>query len=95
MSTFLIAQLTVHDPAGIEDYVAQVVPVVAEFGGRYVLAGPVEDELEGATGRHLTAVIEFDDRAALDRWYDSADYAPLRALRERSATSTLQIVTPA
>ncbi len=34
-------------------------------------------------------IIEFPDMTALNGWYDSADYAPVRDIRLRAATSTL------
>ncbi|MGK2939207.1 MAG: DUF1330 domain-containing protein [Solirubrobacteraceae bacterium] len=92
MPTHLIAQLQVTDPDGMNDYVRRVGPTVERFGGRYALSGPVADVLEGAGRSDVAAVITFDDAAQLRRWYHSAEYAPLKALRHRSATSSLTVV---
>jgi uncharacterized protein (DUF1330 family) len=38
------------------------------------------------------AIIEFPSLAQARAWYDSADYAELKALRQRSARSTLLFI---
>ena len=62
---------------------------VAAYGGRFLVRGGATQTLEGDWSPKRAVVIEFPDAAALRRWYDSPEYAPLLALRKRAARSTL------
>jgi uncharacterized protein (DUF1330 family) len=92
MTAYLIADIEVTDAAGYDEYKARVPAVIAAFGGRYLVRGGAVEVLEGAWRPRRTAVIEFPSLASLQSFWASADYAPLRALRERSARSNIVIV---
>jgi uncharacterized protein (DUF1330 family) len=47
---------------------------------------------EGDWSPHRGVVLEFPSMAQLRTWWDSPEYLPLRALRERTATSHLVAV---
>ena len=53
--------------------------------------GDVES-LEGEPGFKRLVILEFPDKTAAKKFYDSQDYAPLLALRQASAKSTLALV---
>ena len=90
--TYLIADIRVHDPQGFAAYREQVPEVVARFGGRYLVRGGAMHDLEGEASFVRLTIIEFPSRDAARTFYDSPDYAPLRTLRERAATSTMTLV---
>lgn len=92
MPAYLIGSITVTDPVGFEDYRARVPAVIAAHGGRYVVRGGQMEVLEGDWPGQRTVVLEFPDMARLKAFYDSADYAPLLALRQRSAVSSIMLV---
>lgn len=87
MSAYLIVGLDVHDEETMEEYRELVSPNIAAYGGRYLVRGGAMEVLEGNWAPRRTVVLEFPDMAALKRWYDSPDYAPIRALRFRSASA--------
>jgi len=87
MPAYLIANITVTDPVGFEDYRARVPAVIAAHGGRYVVRGGKMEVLEGEWTGQRSVVLEFPDMARLNAFYASEDYAPLLALRKRSAVS--------
>ena len=71
----------VLDPEALQDYKERVRSVVERFGGRYVALGGAVEQLEGDWRPVFPVMIEFPDLDAARRWYASAEYAELKALR--------------
>jgi uncharacterized protein (DUF1330 family) len=92
MAAYIIAQVEVTDPAVFEQYRAQVPAVIAKYGGRYLVRGGQTELLEGEWNVPRLVVIEFASMEQLQRFYHSADYAPLIALRQKAARSALVAV---
>lgn len=85
MRTYLIGKLIVKDWNWYRDYRSVTEPLVAEYGGRYLVKGGASETLEG--GEHpgdAFVVIEFPDRQSLTNWYEDPRYAPMRELRRTS-----------
>ena len=91
MPAYLIADLSVTDPALYAEYRGGVAPVVARFGGEFLVRGGAVHPMEG-TPPDRVVVVRFRDIAAARAFYDSPDYAPLLALRLRAATGSLAFV---
>lgn len=91
MPAYLIADETISDPDTFEEYKRAVLPLITRFGGRFLSRGGNLEVLEAGRGwsPDRMVIIEFPTMSALKEWYDSADYAPVRDIRFRSATSTL------
>ena|SRR5215475_10256670 len=67
-------------------------PLIAKFGGRFLVRGGKHEVLEGTWRPHRLVVIEFPSMEALTSWYNSPEYAPLLALRQPAATDHLVAV---
>ena len=93
MPAYVVAQIHVTDPEALGRYAAGVTEVTERFGGRYLYAGPGLSALEGEPQPDAMAIIEFPTQADARRWYESAEYAPLIALRQ-SAGSSVFVMTP-
>jgi uncharacterized protein (DUF1330 family) len=89
MPAYLVGSITVTDPVGYEEYRARVPAVILAHGGRYVVRGGEMTVIEGDWPVSRTVVLEFPDMGSLKSFYDSADYAPLLAIRKRCAVSNL------
>ena len=89
MPAFLIANIEVTDPAGFETYRERVPAVVAQYGGRYVIRGNPPTQMEGKPFFTRLTVLEFASMEALQRFYNSPEYAPLLAIRTASTKSDL------
>ena len=63
MAAYLIGQVTIHDSAEFEKYVAGFMEVTAPFEGRPLVATDDFEVLEGNWPRTRTVVVEF----SLDR----------------------------
>ena len=83
MVAYLIVEHTITDPAKFEEYRAQVGPMIARHGGRYLTKGGTHQLLE--TDRRppdRVVIIEFPHMSALNAWYNSPQYQPLIPLRQ-------------
>ena len=89
MSAYLIADVDVKNPEGFEAYRARVPAVIAAYGGRYLVRGGACEVLEGNGGTGRRVVVEFPSMAQLKTFWDSPEYRPLRALRERHAVANI------
>ena len=92
MAAYLIANIRVTDPARFVEYRDKVAPLIARYGGRYVIRGGAVAPVEGEPGLDRVVVLEFADMAALRRFYHSDDYAPLIALRQAASTGDVALV---
>jgi uncharacterized protein (DUF1330 family) len=77
----LFENLEITDAAKLETYKARVASVVELFGGRYVALGGSLRLLEGDWSPAPLVMIEFADVEHARRWYDSPEYAELKAMR--------------
>jgi uncharacterized protein (DUF1330 family) len=89
MPAYVIADVEVHDSAGYEAYRQQVPAIIAQYGGRYIARGGATEVLEGSWSPKRCVLIEFPSMAQLKAWWDSPEYRPLRAIRERTARSNV------
>lgn len=97
MPAFLVGHITVHDPEKMRSYESQVEDVAQKFGGVLLARGGHPPDMTGADVR-IAAGTEFrkDQRHVIIRfpsfeeaqnYWDSDEYAPLKALRESGMKS--------
>jgi uncharacterized protein (DUF1330 family) len=89
MPAYLLANLRVTDQARYDEYRAQVPAVISQYGGRFLVRGGAVTPVEGDPGLARLVIVEFGDMAALRRFYDSPEYAPLIRLRQEATTGTV------
>ncbi|WP_169983948.1 DUF1330 domain-containing protein [Microbispora sp. H10836] len=77
------------DEAGLS-YLEQVEATVKPYGGKWLANGEVS-VVEGAWPG-LVVLMEFPDRAAADRWYNSAEYQEILPLRANNAISDVVLI---
>ena len=92
MPAYLIADTHITDQSTYDKYKQQVAPLIAKFGGRFLVRGGPHEVLEGSWQPSRLVLIEFPDMKALKSWYGSPEYAPLLALRQPAATDHLVAV---
>jgi len=93
MPAYVVAQINVTDPEPLGRYAEAVTAVTEQYGGRYLFAGPGTTNVEGDWHPDGFAIIEFASREDAMRWYESPEYAPLRALRQAVGPTSL-VLTP-
>lgn len=92
MAGYLIANITVKDSEAFARYRTEVSPIIARFGGRYLVRGGAVEEVEGSMGLERVVVLEFPSVEAAREFYRSPDYAPLIALRRGATLSSVALV---
>jgi uncharacterized protein (DUF1330 family) len=89
---YSVADITVTDAVAYRDYVTAVGPVVARYGGTYLVRGGQIEAKEGAPPAGRYVVIEFESLAAARAFYGSPEYQAILPLREKAATSRVFLV---
>ncbi len=82
MAAFVIVDvLETTDTQKMDQYRAGVVATIRKHGGRYIAVGGPFEVKEGNWRPTFPVILEFPDLDAANRWYDSPEYQPLKALR--------------
>ncbi|MEL7153798.1 MAG: DUF1330 domain-containing protein [Pseudomonadota bacterium] len=89
---YVVAQITVTDPDAYPAYVAKVQPIIAKFGGEFIVRGGKSVSYEGTPPGDRTVVVRFPSYEKAMEWYDSEDYAEAKAMRMAASTSVQTIV---
>ncbi|MDP9376491.1 MAG: DUF1330 domain-containing protein [Actinomycetota bacterium] len=92
MPVYLIADGRAADPSKLEEYRRVNAELIPRFGGRYLVRGGEHEVLEGDWSPGRLVIIEFPDRDAARNWYDSPEYAGLRAQRHKHAETNMVLV---
>jgi len=89
---YLVIELDIFDPATFQDYRAQVAPMIASYGGRYLVRGGETEALEGEPPLGRVILLEFPDVAAARSFMTSDEYRPIAEIRYKSANSRIYLV---
>jgi uncharacterized protein (DUF1330 family) len=89
---YVIANIDVKDPVRYADYRQMVPASIEKYGGRFVARGGSIDVLEGDWHPTRLVIVEFPSAARAREWWDSAEYAEAKALRQATSTGTLLIL---
>ncbi|MEE4201589.1 DUF1330 domain-containing protein [Erythrobacter sp.] len=94
MPAYMIILCKLHEREKfISGYGKAVPPLVAKYGGEYVVVAPGAELLEGnLEGYGSVAVSKWPNKAAARRFWDSADYAEAKKLREGLADAEVLLV---
>lgn len=94
MPAYMIVTARIADRnAFLAGYGPAAAALVEEYGGRYLLRGPGAELLEGDFGEGASVVIsEWPDKEAARRFWDSADYTKVKALREGIADCQVLLI---
>ncbi|WP_067824952.1 DUF1330 domain-containing protein [Actinomadura kijaniata] len=82
MSAYVVVNIDVLDERAALAYAAVAQRSVLDHGGRYLVAGPTPEPVEGTWDSGRFVVIEFPDMDRVREWYDSPEYRRAREIRE-------------
>jgi uncharacterized protein (DUF1330 family) len=85
MSAYAMFQIRITDAETYKQYVAQVAPTIAQYGGRFLVRGGAYETLEGEWPEWRHVVLEFPSKEQARAWYDSPEYTPLKRLRQSAS----------
>jgi uncharacterized protein (DUF1330 family) len=91
MAAYVIGDIEVTDPAAFQEYRDRVGATVEQYGGRFVVRGGRVNPKEGNWQPRRLLMLEFPSLEQAERWYNSSEYKPLIAIREKAARTQLII----
>ena len=91
MAAYVIVEVETTDPALMAEYRDLARPIVEAHGGRYIARGGATVTLEGGWDPQRIVILEFPSVEQAQAWWDSDDYAPVKAMRHRAGTSRMII----
>jgi uncharacterized protein (DUF1330 family) len=92
MAAYVIADVTVTNPAGMEAYVKVAGPTIGQYGGRALAVSEQAELVEGSWQPKRLVVLEFDSLEQAKRWYDSQEYTDAKRMRQQAGTTNLVLV---
>jgi uncharacterized protein (DUF1330 family) len=92
MAAYVIGEIEITDPQAYQEYAKGVPATIAQYGGKYMVRGGKVEPKEGGWDPKRVVVLEFSSLDQARKWYDSPEYVPLRALRQRAARGRLIFV---
>jgi uncharacterized protein (DUF1330 family) len=69
MAAYFIADVNVHDPAGMREYLERVPGTLANYGGRYIVRGGKFEIVEGNWQPSRVVMLDFQNMEQAKRWY--------------------------
>lgn len=92
MAAYAIVEVNVTDPQLFAEYAKGVPATIAAYGGKYLIRGGAVESKEGGWAPKRVVVLEFPSMAQARKWYDSAEYKPLLAMRLKAASAKMIFV---
>jgi uncharacterized protein (DUF1330 family) len=89
---YVLGDLEVTNPAQFDTYRTQGGAIIAQYGGRLLVAGGKAELLDGYPVPELAILIEFPDAAAARRWYRSPEYQAVLPIRLRSSLGRVILI---
>ncbi|WP_059010487.1 DUF1330 domain-containing protein [Streptomyces specialis] len=82
MPAYVIVNVDVLDEEAGLAYAPVAQRSILDHGGRYLVAGPTPEPVEGTWDSSRFVVLEFPDMARIREWYDSPEYRRAREIRK-------------
>jgi uncharacterized protein (DUF1330 family) len=92
VAAYFVAEIVITNPAGFQMYGPAVRATLQQYGGRLLTWGGPAELIEGGPEPKRVAIIEFADKAAVKRWYESAEHQTILRLRLDNSTGRFFIV---
>ncbi len=94
MAAYVIADIDITDPEDYQQYVQQVKGTIEQYGGKYLVGGATSqpETLDGDWKPTRIVVLEFPNVEQARAWYFSPEYAAIKGIRLRAASSSLIVV---
>lgn len=92
MPAYIIVEVQIHNPKEYENYRKMVPPTLEKYQGKFIVRGGKLETLEGGWNPERIVVIEFPSIELAKAWWASEEYAPAKALRNRTANSKMIVI---
>ena len=92
MSAYVIVEVEIDDPVEYEEYKKLTPASIAAFDGQFIVRGARSECFEGDWHPQRIVVLEFPSVERAKEWWHSAEYAPAKAIRQRTAKTKMLVV---
>ena len=89
MPSYIIVEVDVQNQAEYEDYKKLTPGSLVPFQGKFIVRGGKTETLEGDWNPKRIVVLEFPTFELAKQWWASEEYAPAKALRQRTAKTRM------
>jgi uncharacterized protein (DUF1330 family) len=92
MPAYLVVNIEVHDATRYQEYIKGVTPTIEAFGGKYLARGGKVEVFEGEWKPNRMVIVEFPSAEKAKAWWNSAEYAGLKAIRQSCSHGEIVLV---
>jgi uncharacterized protein (DUF1330 family) len=92
MKAYIVVDVNITNPTLYEDYKKLTPASLVPFDGKFIVRGGVAEALEGEWQPGRFVIIEFPSKQKAKEWWDSALYAPAKALRQATSKTNMILV---
>lgn len=94
MSAYMIVTIAIADRQRfLVEYGKPTAELIEKFGGSYLVRAPNCVSYEGGRVDGLSVVVsKWPSKAALDAFWESPEYGPLKAIRQSMSQADIQVV---
>jgi uncharacterized protein (DUF1330 family) len=92
MPAYFVVELVITDQAAMASYRAAVPATIEQYGGRFLTRGGSTELIEGGPEPKRIVILEFADKAAFKRWYNSPEYQKILPGRLNNSTGRAFVV---
>jgi uncharacterized protein (DUF1330 family) len=89
MAAYVVVEIEIHDPVTYEEYKRLAPPSIEKYGGRYIVRGGAIETLEGDWKPERFVMLEFPSVEQAKKWWNCAEYAQAKALRQKSSKTQM------
>ena len=92
MAGYLIAQINIINEEPYKEYVKQTSTIVKKYEGEFIVRGGNFKNVLGNWDYARTVIIKFPSYEIALNWYNSAEYKPIRRIREENSEGNVIII---
>ena len=86
MTTYTVAQMTVHNPETMREYAKQSSTYVKKHGGRYLARGGEIEWLEQTDCHSRVVIVAWPNKEAAQAFFNDPGYMQVAELRKQAST---------
>ena len=92
MSAYIIVEVKITNVTEYEEYKKLTPASLLAFDGKFIVRGGSAETLEGDCNPGRIVVLEFPTVDHAKKWWNSAQYAEVKIIRQRSANTQMILV---
>jgi uncharacterized protein (DUF1330 family) len=92
MPAYFVAENEITNESGFAPYRTAVNATLTQYGGRFLTRGGPTELIEGGPEPKRVIILEFADKEAVKRWYNSPEYQKILPMRLDHSTGRAFIV---